>query len=75
MHFDPQIVAVANKLRKEIQRSTKTIDDGESIALLLWYTFIQDHASFTGHNPKELSHIQLQAFLEIAGQFTQVREH
>lgn len=64
MRFDENTVALANDLRRQVQESTKTIDDGESVMLLAWYTFVLDHARAMGREPKALAESQLAAFLE-----------
>jgi len=73
--FDQPTVALANELRKRIQVETKTVDTGESVALLLWFTFIQDHARYHGHSTKQLARAQLEAFLSIADRFAVARDH
>jgi hypothetical protein len=71
MRFDNSIVREANRLRESIQRNPKfpTVDHGESVAILVWYTFLRDHSAYEGIPVEELARMQLEAFLAHA------REH
>lgn len=76
MKFTAATAALVNKLRREIQRKTVTIDDGESVSILLWWTFINDHARHMGKEPKQLAREQLEHFLDAADRLITIRrEH
>lgn len=75
MKFNEKAVELTNELRRKVQRDTKTVDDGESVSILLWWTFIQDHARCQGIEPKALAVHQLKAFLEVSDGIEMVLEH
>ena len=76
MLFDNQAIAVAKKSVKLIRKNTSVIDEGESAAILAWYTFILDHAQVMGYDPVELAREQMECFLqEAAPKFTYRTEH
>jgi hypothetical protein len=72
MRIDRKVVRLSNKLRQKIQRSTVDIDEGESVSILLWWTFIVDHARCHDLDPKALAREQLEAFIDGAADNVQV---
>ena len=74
MKFDNKTIKLINKHRRDIQRETKTIDDGESVGIGIWYSFIIDHAQEMNLDPKQLARDQLEAILE-ASIINVVRPH
>jgi hypothetical protein len=66
MNFTDKNVDISNDLRKVIQRRTKTIDDGESVAIMLLWSFFKDHAECHGLDVEWLAREQLDAFIEYA---------
>lgn len=66
MRFDLKVTRLSNKFREKIQRATVDIDEGESVSLLTWWTFILDHAECHQLDPKQLAREQLDAFIENA---------
>lgn len=66
MKFNRKAIDLANDLRERVQKRTATIDDGESVAILLWWSFICDHAKCHGLKPEELAKAQLDAFTKYA---------
>lgn len=75
MKFNSDICRMVNDLRFQIQVQTGTIDEGESVSILLWWTFIKDHASCHGFDPKQLAMKQLEAFLDNTDLIELAREH
>jgi len=66
MKFGNDVFVLANRLRQSVQHETLTIDDGESVSLLLWWTFILEHATAMDIDPNKLALDQLEAFLTYA---------
>lgn len=58
--------AIANELRKIIQRRTKTVSDGEGVAMFLLWGFLMDHALVEGMDIETLAREQMEAFIEYA---------
>jgi len=65
MTFNQHITARANQLRIRIQNDSTlpTVDHGESVAILLWWTFLLDHSHYTGVPVEKLAREQLEAFI------------
>lgn len=68
MNFGDQVVKTTNTIRITIQRHPKlpTVDHGESVAILLWWSFLKDHSAHEGIPVEELARTQLEAFIEFA---------
>ena len=66
MTFNDEVAALANELRVSLQARTGTVDDAESVAILLWWSFILDHAKHTGRDPAALARAQVKAFISFA---------
>ena len=64
MNIDDKAIAKANKFRKQLQSETETIDEAESVAILLWLSFVKDHAVVANLELDSLAPAQLGAFLE-----------
>ena len=64
MKFDQATEEMTNILRESLQKWTETIDEGESVAIGLWYSFILDHATHMNIDPETLAREQLEAFLQ-----------
>lgn len=59
-------VELANELRLVIQKRTDEIDDGEAVAAILLWSFLEDHARAHGMNVGELAEHQWAAFTQYA---------
>jgi len=70
MRFTRHTIALANKLREQIQRETQTIGEGEAVGMMILWSFIQDHGESSGDKPEDLARHQVDAFIkEIAPSF------
>ena len=74
MEFDFRTTSLVNRHRRDLQKETKTIDQGESVSIALWWSFICDHAQAMGHDPEQLARSQLESFIE-AMPVKVLREH
>lgn len=76
MNITQDIVELANELRVKIQAETETISDGEGVAMVLFWTFLMDHARYHDMDVNALARDQLEAFIANAGDaFEYVRSH
>jgi hypothetical protein len=66
MRMNPTNTALANELRRVVQQRTQQIDDGEAVAAILLWSFIEDHASAHGRPVAQLARDQWIAFVEYA---------
>lgn len=66
MRMNPGNAALANELRLTIQQRTQQIDDGEAVAAILLWSFIEDHARAHGIPAAELARSQWRAFIDYA---------
>jgi hypothetical protein len=66
MRMNAKNVELANELRAIIQARSKTIDDGEGVAIVLLWSFLQDHALCHGIDVEPLAREQLEAFIQYA---------
>jgi hypothetical protein len=57
---------LANELRLLVQQRTQQIDDGEAVAAILLWSFIEDHARAHGMPVAKLAEEQWAAFVEYA---------
>jgi len=66
MKIGPAHVDLAMRLRKQIQKETATIGDGEGVAVVLLWSFVADHAKAHKHELEPLFRDQVEAFLGFA---------
>lgn len=68
MNFDNNIVDIANCLREIIQHdpSLPTVDHGESVAILMWWSFLLDHSRAEGIPIATVAREQLESFIPVA---------
>lgn len=75
MNINQQNIEIAAIIRAAIQEQTMTISDGESVAMIVLYTFIGDHARVCGHDHAQLFIDQVNAFIEFAKENIKYVEH
>lgn len=76
MNISDKHAAIANELRKQIQRKTETVSDGEGVAMILLWGFLMDHAKCHAIDVNQLAREQLEAFIDYAKtNLKLVREH
>jgi hypothetical protein len=66
MNMTKENFDLANKIRLYIQSSTPTIGDGESVAMIVLWSFIIEHAKAHAVDREALARSQLDSFIEFA---------
>lgn len=66
MRINQRNTELANELRAIIHQRTEQIDDGEAVAAMLLWSFIEDHARAHNLSAPRLAAEQWAAFIEYA---------
>lgn len=66
MNITENNIAIANRLRTDLQTIIGTVSDGEGVAMTLLWSFFIDHVKYEGGDIEELARCQMEAFIEFA---------
>jgi len=67
MRLSKENTELANVLREYIQKNTKTVSDGEGVAIVLLWSFFMDHARIHGLDVTKLAREQIDHFIKHIG--------
>jgi hypothetical protein len=59
-------IEIANQLVDLVRQNTKTVSDGEGVAIVMLWSFLNDHADCHGLEIEQLARDQIEAFIKFA---------